>query len=199
MIHRLLMLSIIMLAGLAGTAPAFGQSAERSHNAPTATVKVTLSGVNETVHIVQTEDGAIRFVLYPRGGQPQFLTPIDFARRVHDEQTRRSWILALLNVTDLGGVAWVLLGLVGQVLFAGRLIVQWLASERSKASVVPPAFWWMALGGASLLLVYFIWRRDIVGILGQCTGWIIYTRNLYFIYLKHRDQPIIDTEVETVE
>jgi lipid-A-disaccharide synthase-like uncharacterized protein len=32
-----------------------------------------------------------------------------------------------------------------------------------------------------MLLVYFIWRRDIVGIIGQATGWIIYIRNLVLI------------------
>jgi lipid-A-disaccharide synthase-like uncharacterized protein len=35
--------------------------------------------------------------------------------------------------------------------------------------------------GATMLLIYFIWRRDIVGILGQTTGWIIYVRNLALI------------------
>jgi lipid-A-disaccharide synthase-like uncharacterized protein len=39
----------------------------------------------------------------------------------------------------------------------------------------------MSLIGATMLLVYFIWRRDIVGILGQATGWIIYIRNLVLI------------------
>jgi lipid-A-disaccharide synthase-like uncharacterized protein len=36
--------------------------------------------------------------------------------------------------------------------------------------------------GASMLLVYFIWRKDIVGILGQGLGWFIYLRNLSLIY-----------------
>ena len=39
----------------------------------------------------------------------------------------------------------------------------------------------MSLIGATMLLIYFIWRRDIVGILGQATGWIIYVRNLVLI------------------
>ena len=60
--------------------------------------------------------------------------------------------------------------------------MQWLASEREKKSVVPPAFWWMSLIGASMLLLYFMWRRDMVGILGQSFGWFIYVRNLKMIY-----------------
>ncbi|MEM6911223.1 MAG: lipid-A-disaccharide synthase N-terminal domain-containing protein [Verrucomicrobiota bacterium] len=82
------------------------------------------------------------------------------------------------------GLFWVGLGLLGQFLFTGRMIVQWLASEKQKRSVVPTAFWWMSLGGSSLLIIYFTWRVDIVGILGQSTGWFIYLRNLWFIYKK---------------
>ncbi|MEM8872751.1 MAG: lipid-A-disaccharide synthase N-terminal domain-containing protein [Planctomycetota bacterium] len=74
------------------------------------------------------------------------------------------------------------LGLFGQVLFTGRMLVQWLVSEKQKRSTVPVVFWWMSLGGASLLLIYFVWRRDIVGVLGQGTGWGIYARNLWLIH-----------------
>jgi len=80
-------------------------------------------------------------------------------------------------------------GLSGQVLFTGRMLVQWVVSERSKRSVVPTAFWWMSLCGASMLVIYFIWRKDIVGVLGQCTGWTIYVRNLWLIYAGQRHTP----------
>ena len=94
----------------------------------------------------------------------------------------RGLLYRLLNITSPIGIAWVALGLVGQVLFTLRMVFQWLVSERRKRSVVPVGFWWMSLGGASMLLVYFAWRRDIVGILGQSTGWLIYVRNLWLIY-----------------
>ncbi|MEI6339216.1 MAG: lipid-A-disaccharide synthase N-terminal domain-containing protein [Verrucomicrobiota bacterium] len=84
-------------------------------------------------------------------------------------------------MTSPVGLAWVTLGLGGQLLFTGRMLVQWLASEKSKRSVIPISFWWMSLIGSTMLLVYFIWRRDIVGILGQATGWVIYIRNLVLI------------------
>jgi lipid-A-disaccharide synthase-like uncharacterized protein len=69
------------------------------------------------------------------------------------------------------------------------MIVQWLVSERARRSVVPAAFWWMSLIGATMLLVYFLWRKDLVGVLGQGTGWLIYIRNLYLLYRwkKHSD------------
>ena len=91
-------------------------------------------------------------------------------------------VFRLLNITSPIGILWVLLGLTGQVLFTGRMILQWLVSEREKRSVVPVGFWWMSLSGASMLMLYFVWRKDIVGVLGQSTGWFIYARNLWLIY-----------------
>ena len=51
--------------------------------------------------------------------------------------------------------------------------------------VVPIAFWWMSLTGATMLIIYFGWRKGAVGILGQATGWLLYVRNLWLIY-KHQ-------------
>jgi lipid-A-disaccharide synthase-like uncharacterized protein len=62
------------------------------------------------------------------------------------------------------------------------MVVQWLVSEKQHQSIVPPSFWWMSLIGASMLITYFIWRKDIVGFLGQGTGWLIYLRNIWLIY-----------------
>ena len=73
------------------------------------------------------------------------------------------------------------LGLLGQLLFTGRMLVQWLHSERVGRSEVPPIFWWMSLGGAAMLLTYFLWRMDIVGVLGQSLGFVIYLRNIMLI------------------
>ena len=87
----------------------------------------------------------------------------------------------MLNVDGPVGVAWVAFGLAGQVLFAGRMVVQWLVSERKGESTVPVVFWWLSLGGSSMLVAYFAWRGDIVGILGQSLGLFIYVRNLVLI------------------
>lgn len=77
--------------------------------------------------------------------------------------------------------AWVILGLIAQALFMMRFVVQWVASERAKRSVVPVAFWFFSLGGGVLLLVYAIQREDPVFILGQGLGLFIYVRNLWLI------------------
>ncbi len=90
----------------------------------------------------------------------------------HLEQGWRKWLIAF--------------GFVGQAVFFGRWIVQWIASERRGESHVPELFWWCSLIGAMMLFTYFALDRDPVGMLGQAVGWTVYTRNLYLIKAKHR-------------
>ncbi|MBA2481095.1 MAG: lipid-A-disaccharide synthase N-terminal domain-containing protein [Planctomycetes bacterium] len=81
---------------------------------------------------------------------------------------------------------WLIFGFSAQALFAGRLVVQWIATEKSRHSVVPESFWWLSLLGGLMLLVYF-WRRgDPVGIAGQLFGNVVYIRNIYFLYSDRR-------------
>lgn len=82
---------------------------------------------------------------------------------------------------------WLAVGFLGQALFASRFLVQWLHSERVKRSVIPVAFWYFSLCGGAVLLSYALYRQDPVFIVGQCTGLLIYTRNLYFIMRERRD------------
>jgi lipid-A-disaccharide synthase-like uncharacterized protein len=138
------------------------------------------------VEILRSEDGGHLLALRSDDGGIVLLRPEEFAARVYHEQSRQLWWNRLLNVTSPVGVAWVALGFLGQLLFTGRMLAQWLISEHRRQSVVPPIFWWLSLGGASMLLVYFVWRRDIVGVVGQATGWIIYLRNLWLIYRPGR-------------
>jgi len=76
---------------------------------------------------------------------------------------------------------WVLLGLVAQALFTMRFLIQWIASERAGRSVIPVAFWLFSIGGGLLLLVYALYRKDIVFIAGQAFGVFVYLRNLHFV------------------
>lgn len=76
---------------------------------------------------------------------------------------------------------WWVIGFSGQLVFASRFWVQWVASERAKASVVPLAFWWLSIVGGLLSLAYAVYRLDPVFILGQLTGTVIYARNLALI------------------
>lgn len=81
---------------------------------------------------------------------------------------------------------WMCFGFVGQILFGSRFLIQWIASERKKESVIPLAFWYLSIAGSAILLSYAIYRRDPVFILGQCTGILIYSRNLSLIHKKKK-------------
>ncbi|MSO76792.1 MAG: lipid A biosynthesis protein [Alphaproteobacteria bacterium] len=76
---------------------------------------------------------------------------------------------------------WLIVGFIGQGLFSARFLVQWLASERLKRSIIPTAFWYFSLAGGITLLSYAIYKLDPVFITGQAGGLLIYIRNLYFI------------------
>jgi lipid-A-disaccharide synthase-like uncharacterized protein len=73
---------------------------------------------------------------------------------------------------------WLIIGFVGQGLFTARFLVQWLASEQKRESVVPLAFWWLSLAGGTTVLAYAFFRRDPVIITGQMLGLVVYARNL---------------------
>lgn len=90
-------------------------------------------------------------------------------------------LFEVFNITSWTSLAWVALGLLGQLAFFLRMLAQWLASERRREVVVPEAFWWLSLAGGIALFTYFVWRVDIVGVLGQTTGVVVYARNLWLI------------------
>jgi len=81
---------------------------------------------------------------------------------------------------------WLVFGFFGQMMFSGRFLIQWIASEKKKKSVIPVAFWYFSIAGAVILLSYAIYRKDPVFILGQSVGLIIYTRNLVLI-ARHKN------------
>ena len=83
---------------------------------------------------------------------------------------------------------WAYLGIIAQALFTGRFVVQWLASEKAGRSVIPFSFWTLSIGGGLLLLVYALYRRDPVFILGQAFGVLIYLRNLTFVLRERREE-----------
>ena len=77
---------------------------------------------------------------------------------------------------------WLGIGFLGQALFTMRFLVQWIASERARRSIIPNAFWIFSIAGGATLLAYAIWRQDPVFIVGQGAGLFIYARNVYFIW-----------------
>ena len=82
---------------------------------------------------------------------------------------------------------WLAFGIVAQLLFGARFVVQWIASERAGRSVMPLMFWFFSMGGGVLTLIYGIARRDGVIIIGQVLSVFIYLRNLSLIFRERRE------------
>ena len=80
---------------------------------------------------------------------------------------------------------WLLIyGSMGQIIFTLRFVYQWIYSKRKDESLLPIGFWVISLFGSLIIVSYAIYRRDPVLILGQSTGLIAYSRNIYFRVLS---------------
>ncbi len=96
----------------------------------------------------------------------------------------------LLAVTWIGqehrvwGLDWsylTFLGLIGNAVFSTRFLIQWMASEKKGESVIPVSFWYWSIFGSAIMCLYFIFKRDPVGILAYLPNSFIYFRNLHLI------------------
>jgi lipid-A-disaccharide synthase-like uncharacterized protein len=76
---------------------------------------------------------------------------------------------------------WTVFGLVFQLAFTARFVVQWIASERAKQSIIPISFWYLSLVGTTGVFIYACVRHDPVFIVAQAMGGVIYVRNLVLI------------------
>ena len=85
-------------------------------------------------------------------------------------------------------IIFLLIGFVGQGLFASRFIVQWIYSEKKGESYIPLVFCFFCIFGGMGLLTYAIFRKDPVIIVGQLFGIFIYLRNLILIYKKRNEK-----------
>ena len=94
---------------------------------------------------------------------------------------------------------WIAFGFAAQAMFFTRFLVQWLASERKRKSVIPDAFWYLSLGGGLMLLAYAVHRRDPVFILGQSVGAFIYLRNIMLIHRERAAVADAEAAPETPE
>lgn len=80
----------------------------------------------------------------------------------------------------------IVFGVVGQFTFTLRFIYQWWYSRKAGESVLPAMFWMISLTGSAMIITYAIIRHDPVLILGQATGFIVYTRNIMIDYKSSR-------------
>ena len=92
-----------------------------------------------------------------------------------------------LNTLSSLEIFFLIVGFVGQGLFASRFIIQWIYSEKKGKSHIPIIFWYLSIVGGLGLLTYAIFRKDPVIITGQTFGIFIYLRNLILIYKKNKN------------
>jgi len=89
---------------------------------------------------------------------------------------------------------WLTIGFSAQLMFSMRFIVQWIASEKARRSIVPEIFWYFSFLGGLMLFIYAVHRMDPVFILGQGMGLVIYARNIYFIWSHKKKSGLLDEE-----
>lgn len=149
--------------------------------------------IGATRHIVEQRPSGDGFEYHFIGGSQGWLTESEFAEaktREYGAWVRRPvferTLLGFFNISSWLNFGWVMVGLVGQGAFFGRMFIQWVISEKSRKSQVPELFWWFSFIGGVCLFTYFVWRRDVVGVLGQSTGVVIYARNLRLIHKERR-------------
>ncbi len=80
----------------------------------------------------------------------------------------RTMDIPLFRLFDVLVTPWKLIGYAGVLLFAGRWVVQVLATQRQGRPAFPGLFWTMSISGSALLLAYFIWgKNDSVGVMSN--------------------------------
>jgi lipid-A-disaccharide synthase-like uncharacterized protein len=185
-----LMLLVLGLGIWLAVGPASGPSLPVQAGATTLKVR---AGDTRGVVEVSGDGAAARFrVLWQDKSVSPSMTSEEFQRyfgsRVYRQAVRgqRNWAFRVLNITSWTNLVWIGIGLGGQLAFSGRMVLQWLVSERRRESVITESFWWFSLMGGLALFAYFVWRQDPVGILGQASGIVIYARNLRLIGKQKR-------------
>jgi lipid-A-disaccharide synthase-like uncharacterized protein len=74
----------------------------------------------------------------------------------------------LFEIMNVVVTPWKLVGYLGVLLFAGRWVVQVIATRRRGRPAFPGLFWTMSMAGSALLLAYFIWgKNDSVGVMSN--------------------------------
>ncbi len=86
----------------------------------------------------------------------------------------------------VGDPVWATVAFVGQALFGGRFVLQWLVSEYKKKSHVPISFWYLSIVGSLILLIYSIHIKNPIFMLSFSLNTLIYMRNIHLIYLESR-------------
>jgi len=158
---------------------------EQAPNGSSKPVEIDLQARLKDILVRRTPDGD-RIVVGTDDGDVE-VTPAQFSAALYETQhdlESSGFLYRIFNITKPWSFAWIAIGFAGQALFTFRMVLQWYVSEKEKRSIIPVAFWWGSLFGGILLFVYFLWRKDIVGVVGQSTGIFVYARNLVLIHRR---------------
>ncbi|MGD9688220.1 MAG: lipid-A-disaccharide synthase N-terminal domain-containing protein [Phycisphaerales bacterium] len=155
------------------------------------TTKFVIGGAKGELEMATDAAGARSFRLLPASGRAsRVFTEQEFRSLVGDDiadhalRTLGNTLFRALNVTGYGSLVWVVVGFAGQMLFFGRMLIQWVVSEKRREVAIPESFWWFSLFGGVLLFTYFAWRQDPIGVLGQTSGVVIYARNIRLLHKR---------------
>ena len=157
------------------------------------TIELRVGNARGIIEVVEPESPAPVFRILLRNGYVSEEFDAAHFRASYGEETYQFALSSaanpffrLFNITSWTSLIWICVGLGGQAAFSGRTLIQWFISEKRRESVVPEVFWWLSLGGGAALFAYFVWRQDVVGVLGQSSGIVVYARNLKLIYKRRR-------------
>jgi lipid-A-disaccharide synthase-like uncharacterized protein len=181
---------------------AFGPTGQPRFPTAPGSLKQTIQigstrGVLEAFRVPAAPDAAAdyHFRIWMKGGPaaPQEMTRAEaeaswLGTTVVEETLNiaRNPVFRALKITSWTSIVWVGIGLIGQLAFSGRMVLQWIVSEKKRESVITESFWWFSLFGGVTLFSYFVWRQEPIGILGQASGIVIYIRNIRLIYKQKR-------------
>jgi lipid-A-disaccharide synthase-like uncharacterized protein len=109
-----------------------------------------------------------------------FLVAFPFIVTIYFFTNNRYDLHELLNTQHMP-LLLLLWGSIGQVIFTGRFVYQWIYAEKMRRALLPEGFWWLSVFGSVMILTYAILRKDPVLFVGQLFGFVVYTRNLILI------------------
>jgi len=157
------------------------------------TFELRIGNSRGVIEVTQPDNAPTVFRVLLRNGHTSHEFSAEQFRTMYGEEAYDVAVAAssnpffrLFNITSWTSLVWICVGLAGQAAFSGRTLIQWFISEKRRESVVPEVFWWLSLGGGAALFAYFVWRQDVVGVLGQSSGIVVYARNLKLIHKRRR-------------
>jgi len=177
----------------------WGPSAQFDLREGASSVPFRVGSLKGQLEILDQDEAPTFRVLYRDGTATDVLTQDQFRAFFGESAfgqvmtSSRNPVMRLFNITSWTSLVWIAIGLLGQGAFFARMFIQWMVSEKQRQSVVPEVFWWFSLIGGIALFAYFAWRQDIVGVLGQTSGVVIYARNIRLIH-KRKRRDIRDAE-----